>query len=110
MSSSAKNVVVEDQGFRKASDCHVTIANGKSTAATPTGWQDPVTKGASHAQAMRNEVPLTWVQDTDVAISRAPCPCDGEVLNLGLQKEGKTNLWGFALLEINSYLSKKKKR
>ena len=89
LSSSAKNVVVEDQGFRKTLDCHVVIVNRESPAATAAGRQDPVINSASHAQAMRIEAPSTWVQDRDLAISRGPCPGDGEGQNLGLHNPMK---------------------
>ena len=40
--------------------------------------------GGGQVQAMQIEVPSTWVQDRDLAISRAPCPGDGEGQKLGL--------------------------
>ena len=89
LSSSAKNVVVEDQGFRKTLNCQVAIVNRESPTATAAGRQGPVINGASHAQEMRIEAPSTWVQDRDLAISRAPYPGDGEGQNLGFHNPMK---------------------
>ena len=59
--SSAKNVAVGDQGFRKALGNHVSIVAGETPAAIAVGRQDPVFTEATHAQAKQNEMPLTWV-------------------------------------------------